>query len=160
MTRSLSAELVDFVQSGVSVQIGTRDASLVPEAVRGVGARVEPDRGHVVVFVPAATGTRTLANLEDNGRIAICFSRIADNRTIQLKGRARSVAAARDEDRAVVDRYRGELAQNLAFVGMPPRLSYRISSWPCHAVRVEIETIWVQTPGPGAGEALGQGVDA
>ena len=155
MFRNLSPELADFVQSGVSIQVGSRDSSLVPESARAVGARVESDGARVVVFLPVATGARTLANLADNGRVAVCFSRIEDHRTIQIKGRARSVSPASEQDRARVDRYRGEFTQKLAFVGMPPRLGYRIASWPCHAIEVELETIWVQTPGPGAGEALG-----
>lgn len=154
MGQRLSRELAAFVESGVSIQVGTRDGSLVPEAVRGVGARVAPDRASLVLFVPAATGARTVANLADNGRIAICFARIEDHRTIQVKGRARAVAPASDEDREHVDRYRGEIAQNLAFFGLPARLGFRIAAWPCHAVHVGIETVWIQTPGPGAGEAL------
>lgn len=160
MAQGLSRELSEFVQSGVSVQVGTRDSALVPEAVRAAGAEVEPGGARLVVFVPVATAERTVANLADNGRIAICFSRIEDHRTIQIKGRASAVVAASDAQRARVDRYRAEFAQNLAFVGLPQRLGFRIASWPCHAVTVEIETIWVQTPGPGAGEALGAGVQA
>lgn len=157
MVQSLSRELVEFVESGVSVQVGTRDSSLVPESVRAIGARVESGRKSIVVFVPVATGARTIANLADNGRVAICFSRMADHSTIQIKGRAREFALASDAERAHVDHYRGEFAQNLAFLGLPPRLSYRVSNWPCHAVRLDVETIWVQTPGPGAGEALRKG---
>jgi hypothetical protein len=36
---TLPAELVDFVESGVSVLVGTRDARLRPEAVRGASSR-------------------------------------------------------------------------------------------------------------------------
>lgn len=154
MGQRLSRELATFVESGVSVQVGTRDASLVPEAVRGVGVRVDPDRAGLVLFVPRATGTRTVANVADNGRIAICFARIADHRTIQVKGSAGPVAAASPEDRPFVDRYRGELARNLAEFGLPTRLGFRIASWPCHSIRVAVESIWIQTPGPGAGDAL------
>jgi len=160
MVKSLSAELVEFIESGVSVQVGTRNSAFVPEAVRALGARVEPDRTRVVVFVPSATGARTLQNLAENGRVAVCFSRMADHRTIQIKGRAEDSAPADEKTRAHVDRYRGEFAHNLAFLGLPPRLSYRVSSWPCHAVRLQVESIWVQTPGPGAGEALREGAHA
>lgn len=157
MAKELSADLIEFVESGVSIQVATRDSALVPEAVRGVGARVAEDHLHLVVFVPAATGARTLVNLADNGRIAVCFSRIEDHRTIQIKGRADAFGPASDEERERIDRYRGEFARNLAFVGMPPRLSFRVNSWPCHAVRFTVESIWVQTPGPGAGDALPEG---
>jgi hypothetical protein len=37
----ISADLATFLESGVSVQVGTRDARLLPEATRAMGARVE-----------------------------------------------------------------------------------------------------------------------
>lgn len=154
MQRSLTEDLVTFVESGVSIQVGTRDSSLVPEAVRGFGASASTDRRRVTVFIPVATSARTIANLNDNRRIAVCFSRIQDHRTIQIKGRMRDIAFADDEHRRLIDTYRAEFGRHLAFVGLPQRLSYRLASWPCHAVHFDVETIWVQTPGPGAGEAL------
>jgi hypothetical protein len=44
--------------------------------------------------------------------------------------------------------------KSLAFIGMPPRLTLRQDSWPCHAVRLRIESVFLQTPGPGAGAPL------
>jgi len=154
MGRALSPDLAEFVESGVSIQVGTRDSTLFPEAVRALGARSERGEGEVTVFVPEATGERTLCNVRDNGRIAVCFSRIDDHRTIQLKGLVLSADAAGEADRALVERYRGALAASLAFVGMPPRLTYRLSHWPAWAIRFAVESVFVQTPGPGAGDAL------
>ncbi len=156
MAKSLSRDLMQFVESGVSIQVGTRDSGLVPEAMRAVGARPDPSGERLTIYLPAATAARTLANLRDNGRIAVCFARIEDHRTIQIKGRVLEIGEADDEDRARIDRYRGALSQNLAFVGLPPRISFRVASWPCHTVSMSVETIWVQTPGPGAGDALAE----
>lgn len=154
MAEELSEELVAFVESGVSIQVGTRDSALVPDALRAVGARVTDDRNRLDVYLPDATCAQALANLRDNGRVAVCFSRVEDHRTIQIKGRMLELAPAEEGERGVIDSYRAEFAQKLAFVGLPPRLSFRISSWPCHRVRLAVETIWVQTPGPGAGDPL------
>jgi hypothetical protein len=151
----ISEELAEFIQSGVSIQVGTRDACLVPDCVRLVGARVEAGRTEVTVFVPRATGAASIANLRDNGRIAVCFSRPADHRTIQLKGRIAALDDARAADRAVIDRYRSALAGVLAELGLPPRTILRMSHWPCAAARFRVETVFVQTPGPGAGDRLG-----
>ena len=154
MPRTISAELTTFVESGVSIQVGTRDARLFPECIRAYGARVERGRREVTVFVPDATASSTLANLADNGRIAVCFSRIADHRSMQLKGTIVSVTHATPEDRPIVDRYRGEFVQNIAVIGLPPRISLRLNAWPCRAVRFRVESVFVQTPGPGAGAPL------
>ena len=54
----ITPELAAFLESGVSVLVGTRDARLVSECQRALGVRVEPDGQHFVVFVPRAVGER------------------------------------------------------------------------------------------------------
>jgi hypothetical protein len=54
----------------------------------------------------------------------------------------------------VVDRYRAALADVLSVLGVPPRTLLRISHWPCTAARFRVESVFVQTPGPGAGDRL------
>ena len=90
-----------------------------------------------------------------NGRLAVCFSAV-DHRSYQVKGRMKRVRDADEHDRSSIERYRDALAQHYGAVGMPPRLTYRICHWPAHAVSLEVETIFLQTPGPGAGVALGE----
>jgi hypothetical protein len=154
MAQAISTELATFIQSGLSILVGSRDRRLFPDCLRAVGARVERGRREVTIFVPTATGAPAVANFAENGRVAICFSRIEDHRSIQVKGRVVSVAPASEADRAVIERYRGEFVRNLAFIGMPPRLTLRLNAWPCHAVRLRVESLFLQTPGPGAGAPL------
>lgn len=150
----LPRDLVPFVEAGVSVLVGTRDARLVPECVRGVGARVERGNRDVTVFVPVATGATTVANIEDNRRIAVCFCRPRDHRTIQIKGQVVSVRRATARDRQRIERYREQFGDELAWIGLPLRVSRRFSHWPSHALRMRVESLFDQTPGPGAGEPL------
>ena len=151
----ISEERTAYTHTGVTVLVGTRDARLVPECVRGIGGMVHPGGEELTVFVPAAVGRETLANVAENGRIAACFTRVMDHRSVQIKGRVVAVRETDDSERERIDRYRGQLAQALAFVGLPPRLTVRMAHRPCHAIRFRAESIFVQTPGPGAGEALG-----
>ena len=150
----ISSELSRFVESGVSVLVGTRDASLFPESVRALGALAPAGGEEVTVFVPRATAAATVANLGDNGRVSVCFTRIQDHRSLQPKGGLVELRDARADERPAVERYRLQLAENLGWIGLPRRLSLRIASWPCHAVRFRVESVFDQTPGPGAGEAL------
>lgn len=151
----ISSDLASFLESGISILVGTRDARLASECVRAVGARVGREGAELTVFVPEAPAGATVSNLRDNGRVAVLFSRASDHRSIQVTGRAVSFEPAEDADRATVDRYRCDLAQHLALVGMPPRLTLRAAHWPCLAVRLRVEAIYVKTPGPGAGATLG-----
>jgi hypothetical protein len=151
----ISAELAGFLEEGVSLLLGARDRTLFPECARACGARVEPGRREVTAFVPSETNARLLDDLRDNGRIAMCFARIHDHRSIQLKGQVIEVREAQPEERGVVERYWGELVQAFGLIGLPPRLTLRVNRWPCHAIRFRVESIFVQTPGPGAGAPLG-----
>lgn len=152
--RVISKELASFLESGISILVGTRDARLQPEAARAFGARVGAGGAELTVLVPQAVGAVTAANVRDNGRIAVLFSRPSDHRSIQVTGRVAAIEPGGDAERALVDRYRCELAQTLAAVGLPPRLTLRAAHWPCHAIRLRVEAIYVQTPGPGAGAPL------
>jgi hypothetical protein len=153
VSASISPELAEFLESGIGVLVGSRDARLLPEVVRAFGAKVEAGGREVTVYVPVATAERTLANARDNGRLAVCFAAV-DHRSYQVKGRLLDVRAADEAERGRIERYRAALAQHYGAVGMAPRLTYRITHWPAHALRLAVEAVFVQTPGPGAGGAL------
>jgi hypothetical protein len=153
----ISAELADFLQSGISILVGTRDADLIPDCARGVGVRVEPGGAEVTLFVPVATGAATIGNLEDNGRLAVTFSRPVDHRSIQLKGSVVEIRAAVAGERAEVESYRLAYSSTLGYIGLPPRLTARVRNWPCHALRLRVEALYQQTPGPDAGVAYAAG---
>lgn len=151
----ISRDLETFLQSGISVLVGTRDRDLLPECIRGVGARVAAGGTELTVFVPAATASRTLQNVADNGRIAVCFGRPRDHRTIQIKGAVLAVADADDDgDRACIERWREGIARELGWVGVPGGIVRRIAHWPACAIRLQVEAVFEQTPGPGAGDPL------
>ncbi len=147
----ISEATAAFIDAGVTASVATRSADLVPDCMLAVAARVAPDRRHVTVFLPAATATIAARNLADNGAIAVTFSRTSDNRTLQVKGRAVSVRPAADALRPTVEAYFANLAGSLERVGYPPRLVRRVAVWPCLAVEVAVEALYVPTPGPRAG---------
>ncbi len=155
MLTSIPSELVAFLESGISILVGSRDAHLRPEFARGIGARIHPGGGELTVWIPSTTAERTLANVRDNGRLAVCFAAI-DHRSFQFKGRTIEVRDAHPDERASLERYRAAIAQHWGQVGMPPRLTHRMIVWPAQALTLQIESVFQQTPGPGAGAALGR----
>ena len=155
MLTSIPSELVEFLESGISILVGTRDAHLRPEFARGIGARIHPGGSELTVWIAASTAELTLANVRDNARLAVCFAAI-DHRSFQFKGRAIDVRDAHPDERAIVERYRAAIALHWGQVGMPPRLTHRMIVWPAHALTLRVESVFQQTPGPGAGAALGK----
>ena len=150
----ISGDLRAFFESGISILVGTRDARLVPAVMRAVGARVEASGAELTVFLPDVTSAKILANVRDNGRMAVTFSRASDHRSLQVKGTVISCAPATRADRDAIDLYRLSYARELSVIGLPPRLTLRVAHWPAHAVRLRVESVFAQTPGPGAGAPL------
>lgn len=153
-TGQIPEDLVDFLESGVSILVGTCDTELRPDATRAVGAHVSADRNEITLFISRVSGARALANLDDNRRIAASFSRPVDNYSIQVKGAIIGHRPATDAERAVPERYHAAFVEQLYMVGLPRSLTQRIIVWPSEAVTFVVEDIYVQTPGPGAGRRM------
>lgn len=152
---AIPADLVDFLTGGVSVLVGTRDAARRPEATRGVGFVIAPERTRATVYLAERASARALANLADNGEIAVGISRPMDNLTLQLKGRCVHVAQGDAVDRSIPERYHAVFMEQLYLVGFPRTLVKRFAVWPAVAVTFDVRDIFVQTPGPEAGKRLG-----
>jgi hypothetical protein len=152
---TLPAELVDFVESGVSVLVGTRDVELRPEAMRAMGCMVAKDRKVLAVLLPELTGRRTIANLEAGSPIAVTFSRIVDHRTVQVKGSSVRVRLAGPAEHEATQRYLAAFTEALYFIGVSRAAARRIRVEPCVVAELEVRELFEQTPGPGAGAPLG-----
>lgn len=154
MSLPLAPDLVTFMESGLSLMIGTRGPDYMPETVRGVGIRVWPDRLGVTVFVPAANGARTVANLRDNGRIAITESLPQTHETLQLKGTVTGIRDAAEPERDLVDAYLAAFSDVVGYCGMSKNITLRLVNWPAVAIDVAITELYTQTPGPDAGQPM------
>ncbi len=150
----ISDVLARDLESGNAIHIGTRDASLVPHGGRAWAVVVAPDRERVTVFLPEEALVQILSDLESNGLAAVSLGRPRDDHAWQIKGRFEGVRPAADAERAGVEGQIGRFADNLDFIGIPRVLTQGWSPWPCHAVTLRITEVFIQTPGPGAGERL------
>jgi hypothetical protein len=148
----LTPELVDLVEAGVSILVGTTDKNGRPEATRACGARVLGDRASARIYLPCAAARIAFENLRAGGEIAVGFSRILDNLCIQLKGSCIDARRAADDERPIVERYLGAFTEQLHMVGVPRHLAKRLIVWPAYAVDFCIRDVFTQTPGPGAGK--------
>lgn len=157
MATQISRDLVDFVESGVSVLVGSRDAELRPDCQRGFGATVGEDRASLTVYLNAALADAMTRNFRDNGAIAVTFSRPIDHRTFQVKGTVTRVRDAAPEERERQERYLAAFVEHLCVVGLPRSLTRRFRVWPAVAIEMTIDEVFVQTPGPGAGRRVEEG---
>ena len=150
----IDKELAAFLEEGIGIQIGTRDASLAPNGARVVAVRVEEDGTHLTAFVPSHAARHVLPDLEANGQAVLVFARPPDERSCQVKGLFEGSQPARAADEHFVrDQWRRWL-ERLTTIGLPLATMGGWDVWPCVAVRLRVTALFNQTPGPNAGAVL------
>ena len=148
------ARISELIRSGSPMVVASADAAGRPSCSRGFGVEIGPDCT-LTVYVNATLTERMRADFAANPRIAVTFSRIPDHRSVQLKGVVRSVRPMTPHDRAVQASYLAALAEQYALGGVPRSLTRRMASQPGLAIELEAQEWFEQTPGVGAGRALG-----
>lgn len=150
----IDGELATFLQEGIAIQLGTRNAALQPNGVRVVAVSVEADGSHVVAYVPQAAAHHVLPDLEANGQAALVFARPPDERACQVKATFTGSRPANDAERERVQAQWERWVDRLAMIGVSRRTLEPWTSWPCVAIRLRVTAIFNQTPGPNAGAQL------
>ncbi len=146
--------MFELLQTGVSVVVGTRDATLMPECTRAWGIRVGKDRSSVTIFLTETISKKTLQNLRENGQIAISCTRPTDHVACQLKGRLRTIRQTAQRDREHSRNWHREFVGELVAIGVPAQLCESWITEPALAVEIEVTDAFHQTPGPGTGEKV------
>ena len=151
----LDKSLTEFLEQGLAIHIGTRNAALRPNGCRVTAVRVEDQGRHLVAYLPRAATPAVLEDLRGNGQAAVSFARPTDDRAVQVKG---EFVSARDampsEEDFVLGQWRGLLTE-LDAIGLAALAS--TSSWlmwPCVAITIRVTAVFSQTPGPEAGSVL------
>lgn len=150
----IDRQLADFLEEGLSTHIASRNARLEPNAARVTALVIEPDGRHVVAFVPTVAAAAILADLGDNGQVAMVCARPPDERGCQVKGVFIEARDAREDERALVMEQWERFRDKLALIGLPRVATDAWITWPCLAIRVRVQALFDQTPGPGAGARL------
>ena len=151
----LDQTLTEFLERGLAIHIGTRNARMQPNGCRVTAVRVEERGRHLVAYLPKAATPTVLADLRSNGKAALSFARPTDDRAVQVKG---ELISERDADPAeeafVLGQWRALLTE-LDAIGLAAVTSTSTwSMWPCVAVTLRVTAVFSQTPGPEAGSVL------
>ena len=150
----ISDELAAFLESGLSINIGTRDNELEPDGVIAWAVRVHDDREQLTIYLHKAAADAMVRNLRVHPQIAVLFERPTSHRGCQVKGSFVSTRAARAAERAEVEKQIDGFCADLEGIGIPRALASGYQIWPCSAIRMRATELFEQTPGPGAGEPL------
>jgi hypothetical protein len=150
----IDEQLAAFLQEGVGIHIGTRNAALQPNGTRALAATVDDDGRHVVVYVAGVAAARILPDLEANGQAAVGFGRPIDDRACQVKGTFVEARDAAEEERAAVHAQWDGFLGSLEKIGIPRAATAGWVTWPAIAIRLRVTALFDQTPGPGAGAPI------
>jgi hypothetical protein len=147
-----SDETAAFLESGCALIVGTvgRDAS--PHAGRAWGLEVvDAASGRVRILLDAADA-RTLADLVDDPRLAVTGADVRTLHSRQIKGRALGTEPAGGVDRARAARYCAAFFGDVEATDREPRALLEQLVPAAYVVcTVEVDAVYDQSPGPGAG---------
>ena len=150
----IDGALAAFLQEGLGVYVGTRNAALEPSGARGIAVTVEEGGTHIVVYVADIAAGRILPDLEANGQIAVSVGRPRDDRAGQVKGVFAAARAADDAERdRVLAQWEG-FRSALEYIGISRQVTSGWVAWPAVAVRLKVTAVFEQTPGPSAGTPI------
>lgn len=82
------------------------------------------------------------------------LAQLGTHRAVQLKGSLVELTLAGESDRSQMDQLFLQILERLAYVGFPRAVISNVNRWPSWRVDFEVEDVFVQTPGPHAGQRL------
>ena len=150
----LDRTLTEFLEQGLAIHIGTRDAGLRPNGCVVTAVRVEDEGRQLVAFIPKAVTPAVFDDLQSNGQAALSFTRPSDDKAVQVKGEFVSMADASDADEQFAREQWSGFLKQLDLIGLPGKATTTWTLWPSVAVRVRVTALFSQTPGPDAGAVL------
>src|SRR5262245_22717308 len=83
---ALPAELYALLDGPSIMYVATRNAAMEPLATLAFGLQLAGDDRELTLFVPAVLSPLVVANLRDNGQMAVELVRPSDHRALQVKG--------------------------------------------------------------------------
>ena len=111
-------------------------------------------KGAVTVFVPEIAGAPTFENFAENGRVSVTIADAPTHETYQFKGQLSEIRPCSEADYTVQEIYISKLNSYLEPFGYGNWIWNGFVVKPAKAVTFAVEDIFVQTPGPGAGEKI------
>ena len=154
MPNNDKVDIAAFLQRPLAALVATRDAQLRPTCVSGSGLCLL-DHDRAVVYIPEYEPERALVNLRETGAIAVVVDQPTTHLGLQLKGRVVELRPTRADELEPLRRFVAGTLREYEAVGVSPAVRERLVFEPCVAVEFEITDVFEQTPGPGAGRAVG-----
>ena len=154
----IPVKVVQFLQERANIGVaGTRDVNLVPCGHRVCGWQVGAAGRTLTAFIPDSSAPRLLEEVRDHGPIAITFEEVGTHETYQVKGRYVSHRPVGPAELEIASRGRERFVKGLRSQLPDERMAALVRASipaPGVAVEIDVQEVFVQTPGPGAGARI------
>lgn len=154
----IGEDIAAFMRGPVTLVLGASNHDKLASAVYCKGCRVDPAQRTITVFFSRTQGLDVLDNLRVLPSVALVACRPTTLRTLQLKGNDARIEPLAAGDVARVAAYVEMIVAELAQVGDEPDWSRAAFSYEANdlvAVTFTPASVFVQTPGPDAGDPIG-----
>lgn len=157
MALTLDDDVIRFVESGVSITAGSRDARCVPSMARVLGCRVAGDGCTVQFWLVASQSAQLRLDCKASDRLVAVFSQPSTHRTLQIKGDNVSEVAVQPDDHALIEKHISGFGAEVAPMGFGRTFTqafFHHETKDVIALRFTARELFDQTPGPDAGRKL------
>jgi hypothetical protein len=155
----LGAEEIAFLQiEHLSILAASHGPKNTPFVVRALGYRLSADAKRITIIVSNSDAAELLDQVASNRMIAVIWALPSTHQALQLKGSDAKVEKLARTDVALARSYRQAFADHLAKLGYPGEVFEALLDCDPEGLRAVTFTptaAFSQTPGPGAGHAIG-----
>lgn len=157
---STPTDTCELLQRPLSVIVGTRDAANRPHLVRALGYRVHqsgvPTRG-LTVFLDMVGAAQVIADVRENGQVAVVFSQPTTHRSVQFKSALARIEPQQPGDPDLVLAYIERMLAEICSLGYPRELiAAMFNHHPEKLINLAFvaDQVFEQTPGMLAGQLI------
>jgi hypothetical protein len=151
-------ETMARLRESASLVVGTVSATGEPHAGRGWGIDACTGETDAIRLLLDASDTVTIDHCAAGGRVAVTVANVRTLESLQIKGTAIEVGPAAAGDTALADQYCDEFFTAIVETDRHSRAV--LESWRPRglvACRIEVDSMYDQTPGPRAGAVVSDG---
>lgn len=152
----IPGKILKFLETSSAAIAGTRNERMVPSLHRVSAWRLDADGETLSCAISGNYTPNLIANLENNGQLAVTITEVVSHETYQFKGRYTGHHPATPADIALFEAKRGRFvdALGILFPELPEDIGGAYLLEPTIVVQCKVREIFLQTPGPGAGSRL------
>jgi hypothetical protein len=143
-----------FLHGPIIGFVGTRNRALRPSVSWASAIRADAAADAITFLLPELESEVMLANIADNGLIALTVLEPKSHESYQYKGRFLSKRPGNSDDEALSQIQQAKAGARIDEMHLPGELYGRVMFLPGTAVTFRVEEIFDQTPGPNAGKRL------